>query len=161
MAADSVIGMDGTSEPAPPPLLSDPLAGLVTGSSYQPRITDEVRVARPAMPELPDPEEIRRALEAVLAEETPRRTVHRPAPISGVPGIVPRQPRQWPSHAAMLARRLRATRDEPAPQSPPPARKSAGMPSGVTVAVIIVTVLAVLFYLVIRGLVDTFARIFG
>src|SRR5262245_42314652 len=57
---------DGTQDPVPPPVLADPLAGLVTGSRYEPE-TLRVRVSEPP---LPDISAVREAMASVLDEDS-------------------------------------------------------------------------------------------
>ena len=57
---------DGTQDPVPPPVLSDPVAGLVTGSRYEP-VPLRVRVTEPP---LPDISAVREAMAAVLDEDS-------------------------------------------------------------------------------------------
>jgi hypothetical protein len=57
---------DGTQDPVPPPVLADPLAGLVTGSRYEPEPL-RVRVTRPAMPDI---SAVREAMASVLDEDS-------------------------------------------------------------------------------------------
>lgn len=53
---------DGTQDPGPPPVHSDPLAGLVTGTGYQPEPL-RVRVTEPPMPDIAA---VREAMKSVL-----------------------------------------------------------------------------------------------
>jgi len=57
---------DGTQDPVPPPVLADPLAGLVTGSRYEPEPL-RVRVTKPP---LPDISAVREAMANVLDEDS-------------------------------------------------------------------------------------------
>ncbi|MGH3877254.1 MAG: hypothetical protein ACRDSK_09495 [Actinophytocola sp.] len=57
---------DGTQDPVPPPVLSDPVAGLVTGIGYEP-VPLRVRVTEPP---LPDISAVREAMAAVLDEDS-------------------------------------------------------------------------------------------
>src|SRR5213593_3919895 len=60
---------DGTQDPGPPPLMADPLSGLVTGGKYD---TESVRV-RVVEPAAPDIEAVRTAMESVLDENSELR----------------------------------------------------------------------------------------
>jgi len=57
---------DGTQDPVPPPVLADPLAGLVTGSRYEPEPL-RVRVTKPPMPDI---SAVREAMASVLDEDS-------------------------------------------------------------------------------------------
>jgi hypothetical protein len=57
---------DGTQDPVPPPLLADPLSGLVTGSRYEP---EPLRV-RVTEPPLPDISAVRAAMASVLDDDS-------------------------------------------------------------------------------------------
>ncbi len=57
---------DGTQDPTPQPVLSDPLAGLVTGSRYEPEPL-RVRVVEPPMPDI---SAVREAMASVLDENS-------------------------------------------------------------------------------------------
>ncbi|MGH3761311.1 MAG: hypothetical protein ACRDTB_26550, partial [Actinophytocola sp.] len=57
---------DGTQDPVPPPVLADPLAGLVTGNRYEP---EPLRV-RVTEPPLPDISAVRAAMASVLDEDS-------------------------------------------------------------------------------------------
>jgi hypothetical protein len=144
VAKDPLTG-DGTFDPAPPPLLADPLGGLVTGSSFPYQRWDEIPVI--VVPVMPDIDE---AVVAALAEEPSARPVPQyPAPVrQQLPPL-----RQWPGAAAM-ARKLRATKDRPPPERLVDAR------TGISVVIVIVLVTLVLLYYVVSSLVDTFGKLF-
>ncbi|MCT2582508.1 hypothetical protein [Actinophytocola gossypii] len=57
---------DGTQDPGPPPVLSDPSAGLVTGSHYAPEPL-KVRVVEPPMPDI---SAVREAMAGMLDEDS-------------------------------------------------------------------------------------------
>jgi hypothetical protein len=57
---------DGTQDPGPPPVLRDPLAGLVTGARYEPEPL-KVRVVEPPMPDIAA---VREAMASVLDEDS-------------------------------------------------------------------------------------------
>ncbi|HEY7595652.1 MAG TPA: hypothetical protein VH969_21040 [Actinophytocola sp.] len=57
---------DGTHDPVPPPVLADPLAGLVTGARYEPEPL-RVRVTEPPMPDI---SAVREAMASVLDENS-------------------------------------------------------------------------------------------
>jgi hypothetical protein len=163
MAADSSTGVDGTQEPSPSPVLSDPLSGLVTGYTLR---LDEFTVPRGLVPKPPDSTQIREALEAVL-EQSPRSVLRPPPSIApaGTPDIL--QPaRQWPA-PARVARRLRATEGEPPkmprpqPPLPAPVPKPSGMRTGTSVVMVIVLVTAVILFYVVSSFANTVGKLFG
>lgn len=156
MAEESVTGLDGTYEPTPPPLLADPLSGLVTGVNLPAQRRDDVFPL--VVPKPPDPDELREAVDAALLDEEPAPP---PAPEPPPPAPTPAAPsrlRQWPA-AAAVARKLRATKQRI--QAPPAGRKPAGMRSGMAVVIVIVLVTVVILYYVITSLVHTFSQLFG
>jgi hypothetical protein len=57
---------DGTQEPVPPPMLPDPLSGLVTGRKFDAEAV-RVRVVEPSMPDI---EAVREAMASVLDEDS-------------------------------------------------------------------------------------------
>lgn len=57
---------DGTQDPVPPPVLADPVSGLVTGSRYEPEPL-RVRVTEPPMPDI---SAVREAMASVLDENS-------------------------------------------------------------------------------------------
>ena len=57
---------DGTQDPGPPPLMSDPLSGLVTGGKHDAEAV-RVRVVEPAAPDI---EKVREAMASVLDEDS-------------------------------------------------------------------------------------------
>jgi len=59
---------DGTQDPGPPPLMADPLSGLVTGGKYD---AEAVRI-RVVEPPATDIEAVRAAMESVLDENSER-----------------------------------------------------------------------------------------
>ncbi|CAM4015529.1 hypothetical protein KIPE111705_36370 [Kibdelosporangium persicum] len=157
MADNSVTGVDGTYEPAPPPLLSDPLSGLVTGANLPIQRREEFRLV---VPRPPNPDDLREAVDLALLEEqfpAPEEPPPPPAPEAEEPGKVSPL-RQWPA-AAAVARRLRATKERI--HRPPIRRKPAGMGSGMAVVMVIVLVTVVILYFVITSLVHTFSQLFG
>jgi hypothetical protein len=145
VAKDPLTG-DGTFDPAPPPLLADPLGGLVTGWSTPYQRWDEIPVV--VVPVMPDVDE---AMIAALAEEPAARPAPTPHPAPVRHQLPPL--RQWPGAAAM-AQKLRATKDRP------PLEKPASTRTGMSVVIVIVLVTVVLLYYVISSLADTFGKFF-
>ncbi|MGB3443054.1 MAG: hypothetical protein WBA97_30300 [Actinophytocola sp.] len=60
---------DGTQDPGPPPLMADPLSGLVTGGKYDAEAV-RVRVVEPSMPDI---DAVREAMASVLDEDSELR----------------------------------------------------------------------------------------
>ncbi|ONI78894.1 hypothetical protein ALI144C_29475 [Actinosynnema sp. ALI-1.44] len=148
-------GVDGTYEPVPPPWLSDPLSGLVTGANLPSQRRDELPMVKP---DLPDPDDIRAAVEAALEAEEEQSAPPPQTPPQQPPSTTPGLLRQWPA-AAAVARGLRATKDRIT--AAPAERRPAGMRSGMAVVVVIVLVTVVILYFVITSLVNTFSQLFG
>lgn len=57
---------DGTQDPGPPPVLTDPVSGLVTGSRYEPEPL-KVRVVEPPMPDI---SAVREAMVGMLDDDS-------------------------------------------------------------------------------------------
>jgi hypothetical protein len=161
VATDRLTGIDGTHEPAPPPLLSDPLAGLVTGDNLpSPRTEDDFRFPRIEAPQLPDRLDYFDHDDFHDPQPVPQPQVQAPAPQAAPPSAV-KPTRQWPNPAAM-ARRLRVTtqtlqRVRTQLRDPKPA----GVRTGMSVVIVIVVVTVVILYFVISSLADTFGQLFG
>lgn len=80
VADDALFGPDGTQDPPPPPVLPDPLAGLVTGAATVREGTGGQRpLVRPPTPPAVD-SSMREAIDAALAEPRGRRR-----PLTGQP----------------------------------------------------------------------------
>lgn len=73
---------DGTQDPGPPPMMPDPLSGLVTGGKYD---SEAVRV-RVVEPSIPDIEAVREAMASVLDEDS-ELMIRRPTPAA--PPVAP------------------------------------------------------------------------
>ncbi|HEX6353395.1 hypothetical protein [Actinophytocola sp.] len=152
---------DGTQDPGPPPLMADPLSGLVTGGKYDGEAV-RVRVVEPAAPDI---EKVRTAMESVLDENSelrvdllpgaPRKApAPKPAPApteklltppAGVPMPPPRQglvPAEIPPQRAVR---------------PPRTRWSPGL----TAVGLLLLVMAVLAIVMLASLIDTIASLFN
>jgi hypothetical protein len=155
---------DGTQDPGPPPLMGDPLSGLVTGGKYD---SESVRI-RVVEPAAPDIEKVRSAMEAVLDENSELR-------VDLLPGAPP-------------AKAPKAAAPAPAQKAPPPPTPPAGIPlppprKGMTPAEILpqravrpprsrwspglaavgllLLVMAVLAIVMLASLIDTISSIFS
>jgi hypothetical protein len=107
VADDALFGPDGTQDPPPPPVLSDPLAGLITGAApVREGRRSQPQVAQPAEPPQID-SSMRDAIEAAMGQPRgrgrapARRARPGPAP-AGRPATRPAQPAQGarPANAA-------------------------------------------------------------
>ena len=110
---DALFGPDGTQALAPPPVLPDPLAGLVTGEMFTGAGVDkwsggsDRTVVVPAAAPLPDGQQLRDAVAAMLAEDRPvtrRRPSAPPAPAAPrayPPTRRPYEPPRRPSYPAV------------------------------------------------------------
>lgn len=168
---------DGTQDPEPPPLMGDPLSGLVTGSRFEPEAVT-VRVVDPPMPDisevrkvvaqvLGDDEVVDDAVDAVLETANLPQDIPAPAPAPSVeeapqavapPPAPPRQPPPPP------------VRQPPPPRELPPAVITGGKPAkdgsgrgtpapGMIVAIVLVVVMIIIGIVVIGSLVETISSI--
>src|SRR5689334_8708349 len=126
---------DGTQDPGPPPLMTDPLSGLVTGGKYDAEAV-RIRVVEPAAPDI---EAVRTAMESVLDEnselrahllprvtkksEPPAPAAEAPAPTppAGIPVAAP------PARMSTPPLEIPAQRDGRLPAPPPRRRWSPGI----------------------------------
>lgn len=106
---------DGTQDPGPAPVLSDPLAGLVTGARYDPEPL-RVRVVDPPMPDI---SAVREAMANVLDEDSELRL----APLPSMAGPVRDSRQADPPAGEIPVRDAEQTpAAEPAPARPPVAK---------------------------------------
>ena len=158
---------DGTQDPGPPPLMSDPLSGLVTGGKYDAEAV-RVRVVEPAAPDI---EAVRTAMESVLDENSELRidppTSRAPAPAPAAePAEAPaekppadRTPTP-PAGIPAPAARLGGTPLEiPAQRGGQPARKR--WSPGLATVGLLLLVMAVLVIVMLASLIDTISSIFS
>ncbi len=103
---------DGTQDPGPPPLMSDPLSGLVTGGKFDAEAV-RIRVVEPAAPDI---EAVRTAMESVLDENSELR-IDLPNPLAAKPA--PAKPAE------------KAAPDKPVEKAPTPT-PPAGIPAPAT-----------------------------
>lgn len=149
---------DGTQDPGPPPLMSDPLSGLVTGGKYD---GDSVRI-RVVEPAAPDIEAVRTAMESVLDENSelridppsapaPRR-VAKPAPADKTPTP--------PAGMPLPATRLGATPAEiPTARGLEPARKR--WSPGLAAVGLLLLVFVVLVIVMLASLINAISSVFS
>jgi hypothetical protein len=157
---------DGTQDPGPPPLMSDPLSGLVTGGKFDGESV-RVRVVEPAAPDI---EKVRSAMESVLDENSELR-------IDLLPSTATPAPRQAPD-----------AETEPAAKPTPPPTPPAGIPAqparlslppaeippvrrlrrprprwspGLAAVGLLLLVMAVLAIVMLASLIDAISSLFG
>jgi hypothetical protein len=160
---------DGTQDPSPPPLMTDPLSGLVTGGKYDAEAV-RIRVVEPAAPDI---EAVRTAMESVLDENSELRAHLRPrvTPKSEPPAPEPQAPAaQAPAPTppagfpvAAPATRLGtppleipAQRDGRVP--PPPRRRWS---PGLAAVGLLLLVMAVLVIVMLASLIDAISSLFS
>lgn len=157
---------DGTQDPGPPPLMADPLSGLVTGGKYD---AEAVRI-RVVEPPATDIEAVRTAMESVLdenselrvdlptqktssaqeapaAEAAPAEKTPPPTPPVGIPAPPARMgttPAEIPAQRAVR------------PQ--PPRRRWS---PGIAAIGLLLLVMAVLVIVMLASLIDTISSIFS
>jgi hypothetical protein len=155
---------DGTQDPSPPPLMSDPLSGLVTGGRYD---GDAVRI-RVVEPAKPDIEAVRTAMESVLDENSELRrdlpgfAVPTSAPVVAKPEQAGRTPPPTPPAGipAPAARMGSAPLEIPAQRGlsrPPRKRWSPGLAA----VGLLLLVMAVLVIVMLASLIDAISSIFS
>jgi hypothetical protein len=162
--ADTLWEPDGTQPPSTPKAWDDPVAGLVTGAVYEAEPL-EIKLVKPPMPDM---DEVRKAVDAVLAgEDEPALAPKIPAPRRQqvpriTPGLVPPNPRAgWPRTPPL--RQLPGLR--PRQQPPPPprrgqVRRKPSFGAGGTI-IVIVLVLIVIVVTIIGSLVNTLSTLFN
>lgn len=169
---------DGTQDPGPPPLMSDPLSGLVTGGKYDAEAV-RVRVVEPAAPDI---DAVREAMASVLDEDSelmirmpPREP--EPAPVEenmgandpdagdGGEGVgpaadsaaAPAPPPTPPVGMPAIPARIPLQRG-----APPPVRvRSRTFSPGIAAVGVLLLVIAVLVIVMLASLIDTISSLFG
>jgi len=162
---------DGTQDPGPPPLMSDPLSGLVTGGKYEAEAV-RVRVVEPSMPDIVA---VREAMASVLDEDSElmiARPVRAPEPAApdagandpdagdGGEGTGPAAPTPAPPPptppAGIPAARIPVQRGAP----PRPVRKGTLSP-GLAAVGLLLLVIGVLVIVMLASLIDTISSLFS
>jgi len=154
---------DGTQDPGPPPLMSDPLSGLVTGGKYDAEAV-RVRVVEPAKPDI---EAVRTAMESVLDENSELRIdLPRPSAPAKAEEPAPAEPAEQtppptpPAGIPAPAPRMGATpREIPAQRVERPERRR--WSPGVATIGVLLLVFAVLVIVMLASLIDTISSIFS
>jgi hypothetical protein len=154
---------DGTQDPGPPPLMHDPLSGLVTGGRYDGESV-RIRVIEPAAPDI---EKVRTAMQSVLGENSelridllpgakPKAEVPAPTPSPGAKTPPPTPPVGIPLPAA----RMGSTPMEiPIQRSSRPPRRR--WSPGLAAVGLLLLVMAVLAIVMLASLIDTISSIFS
>lgn len=159
---DAMFAPDGTQDPPSPPVYSDPMTGLAGGDTpigFQDEGMGEgwVEVARPVEP---DPEAVREAVQAALAEEgsgqsaapPPKQRRARPAR-SGSARSSPAREHQGGT-ASPEAESARASREAASRDAKPKRQQTAGC------VVALIVVLVIVLFNVFSGLGDWIGDLF-
>jgi hypothetical protein len=157
---------DGTQDPGPPPLMTDPLSGLVTGGKFDGEAV-RIRVVEPAAPDI---EAVRTAMEAVLDENSELR-VHLPAaPASPLgkaaeekPAAKDKTPPPTPPAGipAPAARMSAPPLEIPAQRGGRPAPVRRRWSPGLAAVGLLLLVMAVLVIVMLASLIDAISAIFS
>ncbi|MFC4854451.1 hypothetical protein [Actinophytocola glycyrrhizae] len=172
---------DGTQDPGPPPLMSDPLSGQVTGGKHEAEAV-RVRVVEPSMPDI---EQVREAMASVLDEDSELMmgmpaAATRPAPagdrgandpdagdggegvgaVAAAPAPAPAPPPPTPPAgipaATLSAGRIPLQRVRP----PRPIRRGTFSP-GIAAIGLLLLVIGVLVIVMLANLIDTISSLFS
>lgn len=158
---------DGTQDPGPPPLMADPLSGLVTGGKYD---GDAVRI-RVVEPAKPDIEAVRTAMESVLDENSELRRdlppLVNPAPepkpaAENKPAVdktpTPTPPAGIPAPATRLGAPPLEIPVQRGARQPPSRRRWS---PGLAAVGLLLLVMAVLVIVMLASLIDAISAIFS
>jgi hypothetical protein len=165
---------DGTQDPGPPPLMADPLSGLVTGGKFDAEAV-RIRVVEPAAPDI---EAVRTAMESVLDENSELRVdlfPGREAPTGELPAqasapaaetvAAPKAPTPTPPAGIPVAAppaRLGAPPAEiPVQRSAPPQPVRRRWSPGLAAVGLLLLVMAVLVIVMLASLIDAISSLFG
>jgi hypothetical protein len=155
---------DGTQDPSPPPLMSDPLSGLVTGGKFDGESV-RIRVVEPAAPDI---EKVRSAMESVLDENSELRVDLLPSAKTPAPRQAPaaetgpaeKPPPTPPAGIPAPATRLGAPPAEipPARRLRPPRRRWS---PGLAAVGLLLLVMAILAIVMLASLIDAISSLFS
>lgn len=160
---------DGTQDPGPPPLMHDPLSGLVTGGRYDGEAV-RIRVVEPAAPDI---EKVRTAMQSVLGENSelrvdlmPRAASTTKLPAAPAPSPEPKAappPPPAPTPPAGIplpaARMGSAPLEFPVQRGTKPARRR--WSPGLAAVGLLLLVMAVLVIVMLASLIDAISSLFG
>jgi hypothetical protein len=170
---------DGTQDPGPPPLMSDPLSGLVTGGKYDAEAV-RVRVVEPAAPDI---DAVREAMASVLDEDSELMirmppSVAEPAPVPVEESMGANDPDAGDGGEGVGP----AAESAPPAPAPPPPTPPAGIPMakiplqrgtpprpprsrsfspGIAAVGVLLVVIAVLVIVMLASLIDTISSLFS
>lgn len=169
---------DGTQEPVPPPVMSDPLSGPSAGGKFEAEAV-RVRVVEPSMPDI---EAVREAMASVLDENSELMVVvpaRQPEPVvdmgandpdagdggegvgpaaAALPAPTPTPPVGIP---VLVPPQLPSSRRIPLRRGlPRPLRRRTFSP-GFAIVGVLLTVIAVLVVVMLINLIDTISSLFG
>jgi hypothetical protein len=152
---------DGTQDPGPPPLMNDPLSGLVTGGRYDGEAV-RIRVVEPAKPDI---EAVRTAMESMLDENSELR-VNLPGLPGSAPAPVPVPTGKTPPPTPPAGIPVRAARTGSAPLEIPAQRGVPRPPRkrwspGLVAVGSLLLVMAVLVIVMLASLIDAISSIFS
>lgn len=156
---------DGTQDPGPPPLMADPLSGLVTGGKYD---AEAVRI-RVVEPPATDIEAVRTAMESVLDENSELRvnlptqkTSSAQEPSTAEAAPVGKAPPTPPVGIPAQPARLGTTPAEiPAQRSARPQPPRRRWSPGIAAIGLLLLVMAVLVIVMLASLIDAISSIFS
>jgi hypothetical protein len=121
---------DGTQDPVPPPMLPDPLSGLVTGGKYDAEAV-RVRVVEPTMPDIAA---VREAMASVLDDDSELMMGFTGSIDAGEFPVQTPPPGAEPSTAGASAAAASAPSASVAPPAPRPATPAPTPPVGIPVS---------------------------
>lgn len=154
---------DGTQDPSPPPLMHDPLSGLVTGGRYDGESV-RIRVVEPAAPDI---EKVRTAMESVLDENSELRVDLLPGapPTVKLPAPAPAPESKAPTPTPPAGIPLPAARIGSAPPEIP-VQRSAQPPRrrwspGLATVGLLLLVMAILVIVMLASLIDAISSVFS
>jgi hypothetical protein len=171
---------DGTQDPGPPPLMSDPLSGLVTGGKYDAEAV-RVRVVEPAAPDI---DKVREAMASVLDEDS-ELMIGLPPAADGAPVRVQENMGANDPDAGDGGEGVGPAADSTPAPAPPPPTPPAGIPAmpaariplqrgtpprplrrrtfspGIAAVGLLLLVIGVLVIVMLASLIDTISSLFS